>query len=92
MVSLNTLGFVDVPKQRMSHATAMTAMAQQLTAGVGVVLTASLLAFFPWWRNGSGHQPIWQDFAASFLVVGMTTLLSLPFFVKLKPHAGREWL
>jgi EmrB/QacA subfamily drug resistance transporter len=91
MVSLNTLGFADVPRERLSHATALLSMAQQLTAGVGVVLGASSLRFFQWLRHGEGQQLLSQDFAASFVVVGLAALLSLAFFVQLKPNDGHQW-
>ncbi len=88
MVSLNSLGFVDMPKERLSHATALLTMAQQVTAGAAVVLATSLLAFFSWWREGDGHQLLWQDFAASFVTVGLMALLSLISFVKLPEKEG----
>ncbi len=88
MVSLNTLGFVDLPNDRVSHATALTAMAQQLLAGIGIVLAASLLGFFSWRHGGDGVHLIGQDFALSIAVAGPLALLSLISFWRLDPKEG----
>jgi MFS family permease len=86
LISLNTLGFVDVPKQRISHATALLSMAQQLLAGVGVVLAAALLASFSWWHDGDGAHLVQQDFSAAIVVMGLLSLLSLLPFERLNPQ------
>jgi EmrB/QacA subfamily drug resistance transporter len=88
MVSINTLGFVDVPKERMSHATALTGMAQQLMSGTGVVLAASLLEFFSRRHGGEGTQMLGRDFSAAILVAGPLALLSLLSFLRLNPKVG----
>ncbi len=90
MVSLNTLGFAELPKERMSHATVVISMAQQLTAGFGVVLAAALLALFSRSHGGDGVHLLAQDFSATFVALGLTALLSLFSFVRLKPDDGDE--
>jgi EmrB/QacA subfamily drug resistance transporter len=88
MVLLNTLGFVEVPRERTSHATALTSMAQQLMAGVGVVTAALLLTFFSWTHGGDGVHLQGQDYAATFLVVGMLAVLSVFSFRTLRHDEG----
>jgi len=88
MVSLGTLGFVDVPQARMSHATALSTMVQQLSVGFGVVLGSTLVGAVSWWHGGDGVHLQARDFAPAFVTVGLLTLLSLRSFLRLDPHAG----
>ncbi len=88
MVTMTTLGFSDVPKARMSHATALSAMAQQLSLSFGVVLGASLVSAASWWHGGDAVNLHAEDFSPAFVVVGLLTLLSLFSFFKLDPKEG----
>jgi EmrB/QacA subfamily drug resistance transporter len=88
MVLLNTLGYTEVPKERASHATALTTMAQQLMASSGIVLATSLLAFFSWTHGGDSNHLKTADFAASFLVVGVIAMLSVLAFRRLDANEG----
>lgn len=90
MVALGTLGFSEVPPARMSHATALSTMLQQLSVSFGVVLGASLLTMVSWWHGGDGNQLQARDFMPAFLVVGLLTLLSLMSFRRLPADAGAE--
>jgi EmrB/QacA subfamily drug resistance transporter len=83
MVSLNALALSNLPGHHQSHATAILAMAQQVAAGIGVVLASSLVAAFSFLRGRGGHDLLWQDFAAAFLMMGIIVLLSIPPFVRL---------
>ena len=88
MVAMTTLGFSDVPKHRMSHATTLSAMAQQLSLGFGVVLGASLVSAASWWHGGDAVNLHAEDFSPAFVVVGLLTLLSLFSFFKLDRDEG----
>ena len=88
MVALATLGFTDVPQRRMSHATALSAMSQQLSLGFGVVLGASLVSAASWWHGGDAVNLQAEDFSPAFVVIGLMTLLSLLSFWKLDPQEG----
>jgi len=88
MVAMTTLGFSDVPKPRMSHATTLSAMAQQLSLGLGVVLGASLVSATSWWHGGDAVHLHAEDFSPAFVVVGLITLLSLFSFLRLDPKEG----
>jgi MFS family permease len=83
MVSLNTLGMVEVPRERTSHATALLTMAQQVASAAGVVVAASLLGFFSWWHGGDGVHLLKQDFSAAFVAIALIAALSLPAFARL---------
>jgi EmrB/QacA subfamily drug resistance transporter len=88
MVGLNTLGLMDVPREQMSHATALTSMSTQLSSGLGVALAAGVLAAASWWHGGDGTQLQSADFAVTFCVVALLAWLSLPSFMRLPAQAG----
>ncbi|OIQ74649.1 putative transport protein HsrA [mine drainage metagenome] len=90
MVSLGTLGFSQIPKPRMSHATAISSMAQQLSISVGVVFGAAMVSAMSWWHGGDGTHLYARDFSPAFVVVGMLTMLSLYSFLQLHPNEGAE--
>jgi EmrB/QacA subfamily drug resistance transporter len=85
MVSLNTFGFVELPAERMSHATALISMVQQLTVTGGVVLAASLLAFFSDWHSAVAVHAMGWNFSASIAAMGLVAMLSLLYFARLGP-------
>lgn len=87
-VSLNALGLLEIPKELTSHATALISMTQQLTAGAGVVLSAVLLTLFSWGHGG--ERVLERDFSATFVVVGLTALLSVLSFARLSPQEGNR--
>jgi EmrB/QacA subfamily drug resistance transporter len=88
MVSLQTLGFSEIPKPLMHHATTLSTMTQQVTLTFGVVLGASLLGATAWWHGGDAAHLTARDFSPAFFIVGFITLVSLFFFVRLKPEHG----
>ncbi|VTU29588.1 MULTISPECIES: MDR family MFS transporter [unclassified Variovorax] len=90
MVALQTLGFSEIPKPLMSHATALSSMAQQLSLSVGVVLGASLVSAAAWWHGSDSTHLAARDFSPAFVVVGAITLISLAFFVRLDREEGAD--
>lgn len=90
MVTLNTLGYSDMPKPKMSRATALSSMAQQLSISIGVAFGASLLALTAHLYGGSTAHLSARDFSPAFGVVGVLTLCSLFFFVRLSHDEGAE--
>jgi len=88
MVCLGTLGFSEIPPARMSHATALSTMAQQVSLSFGVVLGAALLAAASWWHGGDGIALQPGDFSPAFIVIGLVNVLSLWWFVRLDPQEG----
>jgi EmrB/QacA subfamily drug resistance transporter len=90
MVSLQTLGFSEIPKPLMSHATALSTMAQQVSLSFGVVFAASLVSAVAWLHGSDNHHLAPRDFSPAFLVIGLTTLVSLVYFRRLGPDEGAE--
>jgi EmrB/QacA subfamily drug resistance transporter len=90
MVALQTLGFSEIPKPRMSHATTLNSTAQQLSLSLGVLLGASLVSATAWWHGGDAAHLAARDFSPAFVCVGAITLLSLLWFTRLPPDAGDE--
>jgi hypothetical protein len=88
MVSLQTLGFSEIPKPLMHHATTLSTMTQQVSLTFGVVLGASLVGAAAWFHGGDAAHPAARDFSPAFFLIGLTTLLSLFFFVRLHPDQG----
>ncbi|MDB5941777.1 MAG: transporter [Ramlibacter sp.] len=90
MVTLQTLGFSDVPKPLMSHATALSIMAQQVSVSFGVVLGASLVGAAAWLHGSApGHLTV-NDFSPAFVGIGMVALLSLLCFMQLDKDEGSK--
>ncbi|NWK76735.1 DHA2 family efflux MFS transporter permease subunit [Aquitalea sp. LB_tupeE] len=84
--SLNAIAFADVAQARMSHATSLSSVAQQLAAGFGVTFAAIILQTT---AGLQGHETLQgSDFAWSFLAMGVLTLLSVAFFWSLDRNAG----
>lgn len=90
MVTLNTIGFIDVPKDRAAHATALVAMAQQTCSAIGVVIAAALLGLFASFRGGDGTHLVHSDFARTFLVMALLAAISLIPFSRLHPDEGKD--
>ncbi len=90
MVAMQTLGFSEIPKPLMSHATTLNSMAQQLSLSFGVVLGATLVSLTAWFRDGDPHQLAAHDFSPAFFAVGAMTLISMAFFIRLHPDEGQS--
>jgi hypothetical protein len=90
MVSLNTLGYSDVPKPLMSRATALSSMAQQLSISIGVAFAASLVTLTARLHGGTAAHLAARDFSPAFMVIGLMTFCSLFFFTRLSADEGDE--
>ena len=84
---LNTLAFVDVPHARMSAASSLASVAQQMSIGMGVAFGAACLHLVAL-RHGGG--PDLADFHIVFLIVALVMLAGLPPFARLPADAGAE--
>jgi EmrB/QacA subfamily drug resistance transporter len=88
--SLNTLAFADVANPKMSAATSLSSMVQQVSLGTGVALGAILLHAHLAWR-GALHGPLaTSDFHFAFVVIGLISLAAIVRFMRLAPDAGWE--
>lgn len=86
--SLNTLGYADVPQERLSRATALVAVAQQLSLAAGVAVAAMLLDGS---RLADGRTALVAvDFTRAFAAVGLLSLASIWWYRRLAADAGAE--
>jgi hypothetical protein len=86
--SVNTLGYADVPAAQMGRATSLASTAQQVSLSLGVGVAALILHTSLVWRGGTALAA--QDVRPAFMVVGLLSLASLPWFVRLDRQAGAE--
>lgn len=86
--SLNGLAYADIDQARMSRASTMSSMAQQLVQSVGIGLAAMLLHTFMV-LQGQSHLTA-ATISPAFIVVGAITFISLAFFLRLPKDAGDE--
>jgi EmrB/QacA subfamily drug resistance transporter len=89
-VSLNTVGFAEVGASRSSHATAMVAMAQQVSSALGVVLAASALTLMSALRSGDVTHQVHSDFLFTFVLAAVMASLSILPFAHLGAAYDRE--
>ncbi|MEO8668170.1 MAG: MFS transporter, partial [Bauldia sp.] len=83
--SVNALAYADVPNARMSRATTLTSVAQQLSISVGISIGAIVLDIAT-----RGGEITATSFAPAFLVVGALAMTSaIPFYL-LARDAGDE--
>jgi EmrB/QacA subfamily drug resistance transporter len=83
--SVNALSFADVPAARMSRATTLTSVAQQLSVSVGISIGAITLELAT-----EGGVITAAAFTPAFLIVGLLVMLSAIPFLLLARDAGDE--
>ena len=86
--AVNTLGYADVPPSQMGRATSLASTAQQVSLSLGVGFAALVMHINLVLRGGTTLTA--QDVSPAFLVVGLVSLASLPWFLRLDRHAGAE--
>jgi len=84
----NTLAYADIDQRRMSRATAMASVGQQLSLATGVAIGAFAVETTLKW-NGSTTITA-SDFAPAFIVVSVISSLSVFVFARLPADAGAE--
>jgi EmrB/QacA subfamily drug resistance transporter len=86
--SINTIAYAEVEPKRVSRATALLAVAQQLAMSSGVALGAMAVEFTQYLRGGAALSA--ADFPPAFLAVAAISALSALIFGRLAPDAGAE--
>ncbi|MBA4795251.1 MAG: MFS transporter [Phenylobacterium sp.] len=86
--SLNGLAYADIEQDRMSRASTMSSMAQQLVQSIGIGLAAMLIHLFT--RLAGQAELTAATVSPAFLVIGALTFVSLFFYVRLPDDAGDE--
>ena len=82
--TVNTLTYSDVPQNLLSRAVSSAGVIQQLSMGMGVSVSAAVLAL----SMGGNHVLSMHDFSLAFLAMGAIPLLSLPILFGLHPAHG----
>jgi EmrB/QacA subfamily drug resistance transporter len=84
----STVAYADVPAERMSAATTLYAVLQQVSLTVGIPIAAGVLQMA---RLAGGHTvPQTADFSLAFLVVAGISLLACPASLLMPRQAGHE--
>ena len=89
MVTLNTVGYAQIPRASSGHASALASMVQQLSMAVGVVLGAGTVSLSSHVRGASG-APSSGDFTVAFWVLSLLALCSAAAFRRFRAEDGRE--
>jgi EmrB/QacA subfamily drug resistance transporter len=82
--SMNTLGYSDVLGHEISTATSVAGVMQQLAAGFGVAIAATILAQL----TLPGGAPTEGDFRIAFIGMALFPLATLAWFNRLSPEDG----
>src|SRR6185312_16305317 len=86
--ALNTLAYADVDQPRMSRASSLASMAQQLSQSLGIGLAAILLGLL---RHGHATKTLQaSDVTPAFLIIGAISFLGLLFFLPLPADVAHE--
>ena len=84
--AFNTIAYGDIPRARMSAATSLYSTVQQLTLTLGIVVSATTLELSAHLHHHAVAMK--SDYALGFIVVGMFSLMAVPFCARLHPDAG----
>jgi EmrB/QacA subfamily drug resistance transporter len=85
---INTIAYAEVDPARVSRATALVSVGQQLALSAGVAVGALTVETVVGLRGGGTLEA--SDFAPAFLVVAGISALSALIFMRLPPDAGAE--
>jgi EmrB/QacA subfamily drug resistance transporter len=85
-MSSNTLSYADTPAEKLSRATSLGGVLQQLSVSFGVSIAAMLLGLV----SIETHILTPARFHEAFLLMAVMPLLSLPGFLFLRPEDGMQ--
>jgi EmrB/QacA subfamily drug resistance transporter len=85
---VQSLGYAEMPNERISRATSFLAMAQQLAQSFGVGVVALVVHMSLLWHDRTAISP--GDVALGYFTVGSMALASVVIFYRLPAHAGAE--
>ena len=86
--SINTIAYAEVEPNRISRATALVSVAQQLAISSGVAVGAMAVELTVYLKGGGPLQA--SDFPPAFIAVAAISALSVLIFAQLSPEAGAE--
>ncbi|MBJ6133282.1 DHA2 family efflux MFS transporter permease subunit [Ochrobactrum sp. Q0168] len=84
---VNALAYAEIPDEKTSQATPITAVAQQVSLAIGVALAGGVLEI----SSGVRGAPLaLVDFHVGFIVVALVSAVAFFWFARLSPDAGHE--
>lgn len=86
--ALNTLAYAEVEPAKMSRATTLVSVSQQLAVSAGVAIGAFSVEATMAWRHVSELNA--EQFGPAFVVVGICAALSGYFFFRMPADAGHQ--
>jgi EmrB/QacA subfamily drug resistance transporter len=86
--SINTIAYADIEHSRVSRATSLVSVAQQLSVSTGVAVGAMAVELTQRFRGDELLQA--ADFPPAFLAIAAISALSVFIFARLSPDAGAE--
>jgi EmrB/QacA subfamily drug resistance transporter len=86
--AINALAYAEVSRQRMSRATTLSAVGQQVSLAAGVAIGALTVETVVRWKGLTTIEI--SDFPPGFLIVGLIAASSAILFAQLPPDAGAE--
>jgi len=88
--ALNAITFAEIPDSRLSAATSLASVAQQLSSSIGVAIAAIVLEVMQTLHGGGALEA--RDFSVAFVVLSMISVLSVIVHAGLRPEAGNEMI
>ncbi|WP_244935119.1 MFS transporter [Acuticoccus sediminis] len=85
---INALAYADVSSQRMSRATSLSSVAQQVSLALGVAVGAFVVEIQR--ASRGGHEILASDFVPAFLTVAAIAVSGLVLYLHLPRDAGAE--
>jgi EmrB/QacA subfamily drug resistance transporter len=86
--SLNGMAYAEIDSDEMSRAATTSSMVQQLVQSIGIGLSASLLHLLM--RLHGATQLTAEVVSPAFVIIGLVTMISMFWFVRLPADAGDE--
>jgi EmrB/QacA subfamily drug resistance transporter len=86
--SINTIAYADVDSRRMSRATSLVAVAQQVSISVGVAIGALAVDITLWLRGRTTETITAADFQPAFLTIALIAACAVFVFMRMPPEAG----
>jgi EmrB/QacA subfamily drug resistance transporter len=86
--STNVLAYAQVDERRMSRATSLAAVGQQLSLSAGVALGGATVELTVWSKGATTITA--ADFPPAFLLIAVISAVSALIFARLPPDAGAE--
>jgi EmrB/QacA subfamily drug resistance transporter len=88
IISMNTLAYAEVPHEKLSAATSLAGMIQQLSSAIGIAVAAIVLNTIL--KIYAVSIPTAWHFHLALAVMALITMTSIPFFFRLPRDAGIE--